>query len=75
MRVITGSVLAVRADLVWVGFVLYIFQSMYLSWVVLLVSMTTSFSYKFNTQNMDTFEIDMRASEFNVSDKGRESVN
>ena len=54
---------------------LYIFQSMYLSWVVLLVSMTTSFSYKFNTQNMDTFERDMRASEFNVEDEGRESVN
>ena len=48
---------------------------MYLSLVVLLVSMTTSFCYKFNTQNMDTFEREMRASEFNVEDEGRESVN
>ena len=42
-----------------------------MTWLVLLISLTTSFCYNFNKERVATFDRNMRGEEYNVADTGR----
>ena len=44
---------------------------MHMTWLVLLISLTTSFCYNFNKERVATFDRNMRGEEYNVADTGR----